>query len=62
MKRNFSKTSYREKVDKVEKKANIPVASQKDKGSGRIRSMVDDLEEEYEELDPKLLRLLKTKK
>jgi len=62
MRRNFSKTGHREKVDKVEKKASIPDASLKDKSSKKMRSMVDDLEEEYEELDPKLLRLLKSKK
>lgn len=62
MKRNFSKSSHREKVDKVEKKASIPLGSPKDKSSKRMISIYEDLEEDYDELDPKLLKLLKTKK
>ncbi len=63
MKRNFSKHSHREKVDKVEKKAGIPGGSQKEKGSKRRLSLYDEFEEEeLDELDPKLIRYLKTKK
>ncbi len=63
MKRNFSKDIHREKVDKVEKKASIPGGLQKEKSSKRRLSIYDEFEEkEVEELDPRLIRHLKTKK
>lgn len=63
MKRNFSKNSHRDKVDKVEKKASIPGGLQKEKSSKRRPSIFDEFEEEeLEVLDPKLIRYLKTKK
>ena len=50
-------------MDKVEKKAGIPGGSQKEKGSKRRLSLYDEFEEEeLDELDPKLIRYLKTKK
>lgn len=63
MKRHFSKTSYREKVDKVEKKATIPVASRKELSSKRRLSIYDEFdEEEVDELIPKFARQMKSKK
>ncbi|HNU78404.1 MAG: hypothetical protein WBK43_05355 [Prolixibacteraceae bacterium] len=62
MKRNFSKKSHREKSDKIEKRSNTPGTFHKDKSSQRGFPMYEDIEEEFEELDPKLVRLLKSKK
>ncbi len=63
MKRNISKTSYRGKTDKTEKKANIPDTSRKEKISKRKRSLYDDFDEEdLGSLDPKLIKLLRSGK
>jgi len=63
MKRNFSKSSNRERVDKVEKKASIPGASMKEKSSKRRLSIYDDFEdEEMDDLDPKIIKNMKLKR
>jgi len=63
MKRNFFKSSYREKVDKLDKKATIPVASAKEKSSKRKLSIYDDFEdEELDDADPKFLKNMKSKR
>jgi hypothetical protein len=63
MKQNFSKSSSRERVDKVEKKASIPGASMKEKSSKRRLSIYDDFEdEEMDDFDPKFIKNMKFKK
>ncbi len=63
MKRNFSKPSIREKADKSEKNITIPAASRKEKRPKKRLSIYDDFdEEEIEEYDPKIFKLMKTKR
>ena len=63
MKRNFSKSSNRERVDKVEKKASIPGASMKEKSSKRRLSIYDDFDdEEMDDLDPKIAKNMRFKR
>ena len=63
MKRNFSNSSNRERVDKVEKKASIPGASMKEKSSKRRLSIYDDFEdEEMDDLDPKMIKNMRFKR
>jgi len=63
MKKSFSKSSYREKVDRLEKKASIPGASLKEKSSKRKLSIYDDFEdEELDDFDPKILKNMKSKR
>jgi len=53
MKRNFSKSVNRDKVDKVDRKATISGSSQKERSSKRRLSIYDDFEEdEMDEFDP----------
>jgi hypothetical protein len=62
MKRNFSKTSNRDKIDKLEKKASIAGALTKEKGTKKRFSIYDDFEdEEVDDLDPKFLKKMKSK-
>ena len=63
MKRNFSKTSNREKIDKVEKKSSFTPASRKEKSSKRRLSIYDEFDdEEIEDLEPKFTRQVKSRK
>ena len=63
MKRNFSKTSNREKIDKVEKKASFTAASRKEKSSKRRLSIYDEFdEEELDDFDTKFQKNMKSRK
>ena len=63
MKRNFSKSSNREKVDKIEKKATLANVAVKDKNAKRRLSIYDDFEdEEMDDIDPKFIKNIKSKK
>lgn len=63
MKRNFSKTSNRDKVDKVERKASISGPSMKEKSTKRRLSIYDDFEEdEMDESEPRFVRNMKAKR
>jgi hypothetical protein len=63
MKRNFSKSSYREKIDKVERKASIAGTSSNEKSSKRRLSIYDDFQDdEMDEFDPKFIKNMKSKR
>jgi hypothetical protein len=63
MKRNFSKTSNREKIDKVEKMASFTAASRKEKSSKRRLSIYDEFDdEEMDDFDTKLEKHMKSRK
>jgi hypothetical protein len=63
MKRNFSKSGNREKIDKVERKASISGASLKEKSTKRRLSIYDEFDEdEMDEFDPKTIRGMKQKR
>jgi len=63
MKRNFSKSGGRDKIDKVDRKASISGISSKENSSKRRLSIYDDFEEdEMDEFDPKFIRNMKQKK
>lgn len=63
MKRNFFKTSIREKADKSEKNIIVPAASRKEKRPKKRLSIYDDFdEEEMEDYDPKSFKPMKTKR
>jgi hypothetical protein len=62
MKRNFSKPSNRDRVDKIEKKASIPGAANKEKSSKRKLSIYDDFEDdEMDESNQKYVKSMKSK-
>jgi hypothetical protein len=60
MKRNFSKPGSRDKIDKVEKKANLPEALRKEKISKRRLSIYDDFDDD--EMDIPELKSFRFKK
>lgn len=63
MKRNFSKTSTREKVDKIEKKATSPLGSRKEMNAKKRLSIYDDFDDdEMDDYDLKPLKNVKFKK
>jgi hypothetical protein len=63
MKRNFSKSVNREKVDKVDRKATISGGSLKEKSTKRRLSIYDDFDDdEMDEPDPRFSRNVKTKR
>lgn len=63
MKRNFSKSVSREKVDKVDRKATVSGGSLKEKSTKRRLSIYDDFDEdEMDEFDPKSNRNQKLKR
>jgi len=54
MKRNFSKSVSREKIDKVDRKATVSGGSLKEKSTKRRLSIYDDFDDdEMDEFDPK---------
>ncbi len=63
MKRNLSKSSNRDRVDKVEKKAALSGASIKEKSAKRRLSIYDDFEDdEMDDFDPKFVKNMKSKR
>lgn len=63
MKKNFSKSSHRDKTDKMERKATVPGVSQKEKSTKRRLSIYDDFEEEeLDNFDPRGLKSFKSKR
>lgn len=63
MKKNFSKSSHREKIDKVERRASVPGVSVKEKNSNRRLSIYDDFEEdELDHFDSRSLKPIKPKR
>jgi hypothetical protein len=63
MKRNFSKSSNRDKIDKVERKASIAGTSTNEKSSKRRLSIYDDFQDdEMDEFDPKFVKNMKSKR
>ena len=63
MKRNFSKSSNRDKIDKVERKASISGPSMNETYSKRRLSIYDDFEDdEIDEFDPKYVKNMKSKR
>ncbi|MFZ5430287.1 MAG: hypothetical protein ACOZDD_08650 [Bacteroidota bacterium] len=63
MKRDFSKHGHRDKLDKVDKKAALPGAVKKEKGSKRRLSIYDDFDEEdMDDFDPRSIKPSRMKK
>lgn len=63
MKRNFSKSVSREKVDKVDRKATVSGGSLKEKSTKKRLSIYDDFDDdEMDEFDPKSNRNQKLKR
>ncbi|HNX79978.1 MAG TPA: hypothetical protein PKJ24_08840 [Prolixibacteraceae bacterium] len=63
MKRNFSKSVSREKIDKVDRKATVSGGSLKEKSTKRRLSIYDDFDDdEMDEFDPKSNRNQKLKR
>ena len=63
MKRNFSKSVNREKIDKVDRKATVSGGSLKEKSTKRRLSIYDDFDDdEMDEFDPKSNRNQKLKR
>jgi hypothetical protein len=57
MKRDFSKHGHSDRLDKVDKKATLPGAVKKEKGSKRRLSIYDDFDEEdMDDFDPKTFK------
>ena len=63
MKHNFSKSGSREKIDKIERKASVSGASQKERSSKKSLSIYDDFEEEeLDDIDSRSLKHQKSRR
>lgn len=63
MKHNFSKSGSREKIDKIERKASVSGASQKERSSKKRLSIYEDFEEEeLDDIDSRSLKHQKSRR